>query len=827
MPDTNGRWAKYRGEITSRIDDYTPLFAEVKDQKPSGDGWVLGLCPLHEDRNPSFRFHPQTGHWGCFAGCGSGGVFDYLEAVSGKDFKAVLVEVGDQYGVKRPADQKPRPPIDEALVRGWHQNLMADQALRWELQRCRGIDDETLSKYAIGWDAKRKRFTIPIRDKDGQVVNVRLYSLQKEPKIINYTDGKHRYGSPPRLYGLDELVESKAPQVVLCEGEWDRLLLQQLGFVAVTGTHGAATFRQEWVPFFKDKEVTILFDVDAEGREAADKVAQALSTNSGISVKIAALALSGSKDDNDVTDFCLKHFKTAGDIQAVIDQAVRFRQNAGKPSIIVTDRQMEDLVQETWEAVLAANDPPTVFRHNGRLARIFDTGSSLYIEDMTDDQVRHLLYTTADWYKQGPQGLKHAKPPRELPRDLLAKPHPDLPSIEGIVTAPVFSSDGDLIDRPGYNPETRFWYDKPAGFDMPTVPDRPSKEEISHARSLLLNDLFVDFPFVKLSDLAHAVAALLLAFLRLLIDGCTPIHLLEAATPGSGKSLVAEVVWWIFMGRPCEPTTLTRNEDESRKKITALLHRGSPVVVIDNLRDGLRSGQLAAALTAGVWSDRILGKTAMVEFFNRAVWLITSNNPDVSTELTRRCVRIRIDSGLERPWLRTDFKHPLLTAWVRRHRGELVWSCLTLIQAWFAAGRPKGETVLGSFENWSETMGGILQVAGINGFLEDTEEFYEAADTEGAEWRAFVAAWEEEHGQQPVAVADLLQMAENHDLLGFAITGKTVQAQKVRLGIALNRQRDRRFGDQRIVAEMNLHTKAKEYRLVVAQPSLLPVGSEA
>jgi hypothetical protein len=81
--------------------------------------------------------------------------------------------------------------------------------------------------------------------------------------------------------------------------------------------------------------------------------------------------------------------------------------------------------------------------------------------------------------------------------------------------------------------------------------------------------------------------------------------------------------------------------------------------------------------------------------------------------MARRTVRIRLDAKAERPDLRTGFRHANLKAWVRENHEWLVWSALTMIQAWIAAGRPRGRKILGMFEPWAETMGGILDVIRI------------------------------------------------------------------------------------------------------------------
>jgi hypothetical protein len=66
--------------------------------------------------------------------------------------------------------------------------------------------------------------------------------------------------------------------------------------------------------------------------------------------------------------------------------------------------------------------------------------------------------------------------------------------------------------------------------------------------------------------------------------------------------------------------------------------------------------------------------------------------------------------------------------WVHANRGELVWSLLTLAQAWVAVGKPRGAVTLGSYESWARVIGGILDVAGIQGFLGNVKEFQAEAN---------------------------------------------------------------------------------------------------
>jgi hypothetical protein len=172
---------------------------------------------------------------------------------------------------------------------------------------------------------------------------------------------------------------------------------------------------------------------------------------------------------------------------------------------------------------------------------------------------------------------------------------------------------------------------------------------------------------------------------------------------------------------------------------------------------------------------------------------MTGNNPRLSDELSRRCIRLRIDPRIDMPWLRAGFKHPHITEWAHENRPALVHAALTLIQAWISAERPSHGTRLGSFEKWSEVMGGVLEVAGIPGFLGNLNELYEASDSDGQMWREFTGAWWEAFRDEPKKVSDLTQFCEARDLMLTVRGDGSPRSQQTRLGKALAAKRDRVF----------------------------------
>jgi hypothetical protein len=189
----------------------------------------------------------------------------------------------------------------------------------------------------------------------------------------------------------------------------------------------------------------------------------------------------------------------------------------------------------------------------------------------------------------------------------------------------------------------------------------------------------------------------------------------------------------------------------------------------------------------------------MADLPNQALWLLTSNNAKLSLELSRRSARVRIVPHQDRPWLRTGFKHGDLKGWTRANRGRLIAAVLTLVRAWQAEGCPRHRERLGSYERWSEVIGGILGVAGIPGFLTLLDEVYTELDAETGSWREFVRVWWERFGAQAMQVRDLNDLCNQEELIVEARGDGSPRSQETKLGHALNGKVDRVFDRAKVV----------------------------
>jgi len=154
---------------------------------------------------------------------------------------------------------------NEALA--YHQRL--PQRL-WKYLNGRGISDDLIHKHLLGWNGQR--ITIPIPDR---AATFTFFKLAKDPE--DHSDNPKMLatrGAHAELYGWERVL-AKSEQIIICEGEFDRLVLEGQGFAAVTSTAGAATFRPEWAEAFREiPKVYLCFDNDAAGRMGAERVSR-------------------------------------------------------------------------------------------------------------------------------------------------------------------------------------------------------------------------------------------------------------------------------------------------------------------------------------------------------------------------------------------------------------------------------------------------------------------------------------------------------------------------------------------------------------------------
>jgi hypothetical protein len=166
------------------------------------------------------------------------------------------------------------------------------------------------------------------------------------------------------------------------------------------------------------------------------------------------------------------------------------------------------------------------------------------------------------------------------------------------------------------------------------------------------------------------------------------------------------------------------------------------------------------------------------------------NNIRTEGDLFRRVVKIVVEPSGQKD----NFKHNLPTDAIRIHP-EIVRALLVLILWWVQLGKPRVQGHLkASFEGWHGIVGGVLEAAGVLGFLAGDSEAEAEFDDEGREFRDFLDVWFERFGSRPVRPVQLLRLALDEGLLLVTLPHTTARGQETALGRLLRRHAGMRFG---------------------------------
>jgi putative DNA primase/helicase len=354
-----------------------------------------------------------------------------------------------------------------------------------------------------------------------------------------------------------------------------------------------------------------------------------------------------------------------------------------------------------------------------------------------------------------------------------------LPHLTGLINAPTLRPDGSFLDMPGYDRGTGLLY---IG-DGTVYPGLPRKRErlvtLKDAKAALpvLDELLCGFPFVSKADKAVALSAILTACIRRSLPSA-PLHAFTAPTPGTGKSLLVDMIAMMTEGRKAAVLSPGENAAEFEKRLNAALLSGDLIIAIDNIARPLEGELLCSALTQDVVRIRPLGETTLVAVPSNSMILANGNNLRIVGDMTRRAIMCTIDAGCERPEQREFPRTPV--EMVQADRGRYVMAALTVLKAY------KDQTCLqdyvpafGSFTAWSTWVRGALIWVGAGDPCE-TMETIRANDATRITHQAVVAAWWAAFADKEVLAKELcgdvdmdtLAMSPLHEALTAAVNGR-------------------------------------------------------
>lgn len=356
------------------------------------------------------------------------------------------------------------------------------------------------------------------------------------------------------------------------------------------------------------------------------------------------------------------------------------------------------LATATDAALAVLRHDPDVFDHGGEVV----LADKATLATLDEHALGHHLAGSIQFWQSRKAGDDFTEadidPPAKLVRQILSLgPRRKLKPLAAIVTAPTIRPDGSLLSEPGYDAKTSLLVSLPDRVDInPT----PSRAEVLRAIEDLMHP-FNSFPLVDHLARGALLAALLTAVVRPTLK-TAPAFAMDAPVQGSGKTLLASCIAVLATGRPPEiwPHTAGRDDEEIRKRLLTALRGGTTALVWDNITGVFDSAALAAAITAPVLRDRVLGRSESLSIPNRALLLFTGNNLCLTGDLARRIIPIRIDPGTDTPFARQFDLDPV--EYVLDHRNDLVCAALLLIRGWLSSGAPRAAGRMASFEAWDD-----------------------------------------------------------------------------------------------------------------------------
>jgi hypothetical protein len=449
------------------------------------------------------------------------------------------------------------------------------------------------------------------------------------------------------------------------------------------------------------------------------------------------------------------------------------RESGTKQAILLRPEERE--VADEAIAALAASQAD-LYQRSGALVRIVVEDARPRILPVAPATLRELFSTCIEWIELKEKKGELIRTITHVPRWAVEAVHargewPALRPLQAAVQFPVLRPDGSIVAEPGYDPATQVVYVPNEDFGV--LPASPTQDDARAAAAELL-DVFVDFPFKADANKAACLAALLTPFARYAFEGAVPSVLVDGNAPGAGKSLLANVLGIITMGRELDVRSEATNEDEGRKRILSIARTGDPIVLVDNVTKPIGGGALDAALTARrTWSDRGLGTLDELRTPMVSMWIFTGNNIEFRRKDTkRRCLHVRLEPSEDNPENREGFRHTPLLPWVAQNRVRLVRAALTILRAHAAAGRPQAALPSwGSFEEWTAIIRQAVVWAGLADpyaarlGLEEGDPETTALEGLFAGWEDFVA----DHGAKKggCTVAEVIDVLRQDDLARF------------------------------------------------------------
>lgn len=317
-----------KANIVDIIRDYVPLTQRGKN--------YFGICPFHDDHNPSMSVSPEKGVYKCFVCGNAGNVFNFVMEYEKVSFYEAVKIVADKIGVSidistsKKENTKKSPlydiyniaykfyqnnlntvygkdakkyllnrKIDEDVIKNFNIGLSLSDSELCNALKAKGFKDDDIASSGVAvqngnniYDIYKNRIMFPLYDLEGNVVGFsgRIYNQKSESKYINTKETEiFKKGELLYNYHIAKKEARKEKNIIVVEGFMDVIRLSTIGIVNVVATMGTAVTKYQLNLIQKlAPNITLMFDGDKAGEKATNAFIE-LANGNDSNIKVVRL----------------------------------------------------------------------------------------------------------------------------------------------------------------------------------------------------------------------------------------------------------------------------------------------------------------------------------------------------------------------------------------------------------------------------------------------------------------------------------------------------------------------------------------------------------
>lgn len=317
-----------KANIVDIIRDYVPLMQRGKN--------YFGICPFHDDHNPSMSVSPEKGVYKCFVCGNAGNVFNFVMEYEKVSFYEAVKIVADKIGVSidistsKTENTKKSPlydiyniaykfyqnnlntvygkdakkyllnrKIDEDVIKNFNIGLSLSDSELCNALKAKGFKDDDIVSSGVAvqngnniYDIYKNRIMFPLYDLEGNVVGFsgRIYNQKSESKYINTKETEiFKKGELLYNYHIAKKEARKEKNIIVVEGFMDVIRLSTIGIVNVVATMGTAVTKYQLNLIQKlAPNITLMFDGDKAGEKATNAFIE-LANGNDSNIKVVRL----------------------------------------------------------------------------------------------------------------------------------------------------------------------------------------------------------------------------------------------------------------------------------------------------------------------------------------------------------------------------------------------------------------------------------------------------------------------------------------------------------------------------------------------------------